>query len=100
MYRTASEKVIDLTPHLRRQRLERLRLRACTVLALWTQYASLGVLLLYGLLRLLLCPGVPAGTYIGPLFVLWPLSFLLLLTSYVSDHLLWRDRPLDKHEAL
>ena len=91
MYRTTSEKVINLTPYLRRQHLEDLRLQLYTPLALWTQYAALGALLLYGGLRLLLCPGVPPGDYVGPLFVLWPLSFALLLTSYVSDLLLWRE---------
>ncbi|MDE7010481.1 MAG: hypothetical protein K2O93_04650 [Oscillospiraceae bacterium] len=91
MYRTASEKVIDLTPLFRQQRLEDLRLRAYAVLALWTQYASLGALALYALLRLLLCSEVPLGCYVGPLFLFWPLSFLLLLTSSVSDRLLWRD---------
>ena len=47
MYRTASEKIIDLTPLFRQRHLEDLRLRACTVLALWTQYLSLAVLVLY-----------------------------------------------------
>ena len=103
MYRTASEKIIDLTPLFRQRHLEDLRLRACTVLALWTQYASLGALAVYFALRLLLCPGVPLGYYVGPLFLFWPLSFFLLLhgplffegflllTSYVSDLLLWRE---------
>lgn len=91
MYPEANEKIIDLTPHLRRRRLEALRWQAYTVLALWTQYAALGALLCYALLRLVLCPGVPAGSYIGPLFVLWPVSFCLLLTSYVADLLLWRE---------
>ncbi|MCI8420299.1 MAG: hypothetical protein HFF79_07330 [Oscillospiraceae bacterium] len=93
MYRTPHEheKVIDLTPRLRRQRLENLYSRLCTVFALWTQYAALGALLLYSALRLLLCPEIPPGSYVGPLFVLWPLSFLLLLASYLSDLLLWRE---------
>ena len=85
MYRTASEKIIDLTPLFRQRHLEDLRLRACTVLALWTQYLSLAVLVLYGLLRLVICPGTPLGAYSGPLFLLWPLSYLLLLTSWVTD---------------
>ena len=91
MTRTTSEKIIDLTPYLRRRRLEDLRTWLYTALALWTQYAAAGALLAYGLLRLLLCPGVPPGDYVGPLFLFWPLSFLLLLTSYVSDLLLWRE---------
>lgn len=88
MVRTTNEKIIDLTPYLRRQRLEE---RIYTVLALWTQYASLGALAIYFALRLLVSPGVPLGHYVGPLFVFWPLSFFLLLTSYVSDLILWRE---------
>ena len=42
-------------------------------------------------LRLLLTPQVPFSCYIGPLSVLWPLAFGLLLLSYVSDCLLWRE---------
>ena len=91
MYRTVDEKRVDLIPYLRRQRLENLRQRVYPVLALWTQYASAGALALYFLLRLPLCPEAPPGGYVGPLFLLWPLSFLLLLTSYVSDLLLWRE---------
>ena len=89
MYRTPHEheKVIDLTPRLRRRSLENLYTRLCTVFALWTQYAALGALLLYSAL----CPEIPPGSYVGPLFVLWPLSFLLLLASYLSDLLLWRE---------
>lgn len=100
MVQPTSEKVIDLTPYLRRRRLENLRPRVYPVLALWTQYASLGALLLYSVLRLLLYPHIPLGRYVGPLFVLWPLSFFLLLTSYLSDLLLWRDNPLDRPGAL
>lgn len=83
-------KIIDLTPYFRRSRQERRRETAYTLLALWTQYLSLGALLLYGLLRLLCCPETAPGTYVGPLAVLWPVSFLLLLTSYTADKLLWR----------
>ena len=43
------------------------------------------MLVLYGLLRLVICPGTPLGAYSGPLFLLWPLSYLLLLTSWVTD---------------
>ena len=62
-----------------------------TLLALWTQYLSLAVLLLYALLRVVLAGSIPLGQYSGPLSLLWPLSFLLLLTSYCSDLLLWRE---------
>ena len=85
MYVKEPGKVIDLTPCLRR------RAALYAPLALWTQYASLGALAVYFALRLLLCPGVPLGYYVGPLFLFWPLSFFLLLTSYVSDLLLWRE---------
>lgn len=90
MYRTTSEKTIDLTPYLRRRRLEALYPWMYTILALWTQYAALGALLLYGLLRLLPGQDAAPGDYVGPLSFLWFLSFFLLLTSYVSDCLLWR----------
>lgn len=78
-------KVIDLAPYLRRQAVLH------TLLALWTQYLSLAVLLLYALLRVVLAGSIPLGQYSGPLSLLWPLSFLLLLTSYCSDLLLWRE---------
>ena len=90
MYRDMSTKVIDLTPYLvqarRTGRREALRDR----IPLWTQYLSLGALALYGLLRAALCPGAPLGAYSGPLALLWPASFFLLLASCVSDQLLWR----------
>ena len=88
-YRTSN--VIDLTPYLNQVRRDRRRGQVYTVMALWTQYASLTVLMVYGLLRLTVCRAIPLGLYSGPLAVLWPLSFILLLTSYVSDKLLWRD---------
>ena len=81
MYEEES-KLIDLTPRLRR---DRLREALYPPLALWTQYLSLGALVLYGLLRLAVCPGMPLGTYSGPLFLLWPLSYILLLTSWLTD---------------
>ena len=84
-------KIIDLTPYLRQTRQERRRDLAYTVLALWTQYLSLGALLLYGLLRAVGCPEIPPGTYTGPLALLWPLSFFLLLTSYTAYRLLWQE---------
>lgn len=91
MVNAASAKVIDFAPYLQRSRRAHRRDMMYTALALWTQYASLGVLVLYGLLRLVLCPQVAPGSYSGPLAVLWPVSFVLLLTSYVSDLVLWRD---------
>ena len=93
MYQSLHTKIIDLTPYLpepysppnkiRRQEL------AYSLLALGSQYLSLGALVLYGLLRAALCPNVPLGSYCCPLAALWPASFLLLVTSYVSDKLLW-----------
>ena len=91
MYETVSTTVIDLTPYLLRSARERARDALYTVLALWTQYLAIGVLGLYGLLRLLLYPEIPAGCYTGPLALLWAASFFLLLTSYVSDLVLWRE---------
>ena len=43
------------------------------------------------MLRLTLFDAAPLGAYSGPLALLWPISFLLLLTSYVSDLLLWQE---------
>ena len=88
MEQNASATVIDLTPYIRRNRC---REWVYTALALWTQYLSLGALLLYGVLRAVLYPHVPVGAYSGPLAVLWAVSFFLLLTSYVSDLMLWRE---------
>ena len=90
MERTAPSNVIDLTPYLAKARQDRRRDRLYTVCALWTQYMSLAALVLYGLLRLTVCRHVALGCYSGPLALLWPLSFALLLTSYLSDLLLWR----------
>ena len=92
MYQMLSPKVIDLRPQLKsRRRRSMLREWTYTVLALWTQHLSLGALVLYGLLRVLVCPEIPLGRYTGPLAALWVVSFFLLLTSYVSDLLLWRE---------
>ena len=88
---SAPSKVIDLTPYLRRRRRDRRQAVLHTILAVWTQYLSLGCLLLYALLRAVLAGNIPLGRYSGPLFLLWPLSFFLLLTSYCSDLLLWRE---------
>ena len=84
-------KDIDLAPYLRRRRRDRRQAVLHTLLALWTQYLSLAVLVLYALLRVVLAGSIPLGQYSGPLSLLWPLSFLLLLTSYCSDLLLWRE---------
>lgn len=86
----APSKVIDLSPYLRRRRRDRRQAVLHTILAVWTQYLSLASLVLYALLRAILAGGVPLGQYSGPLALLWPLSFLLLLTSYCCDLLLWR----------
>ena len=82
-------KVIDLAPYLRRRRRDRRRALLHTVLAVWTQYLSLGCLLLYVPLRGAL--DVPLGRYSGPLFLLWPAAYLLLLASFCFDRLLWRE---------
>ena len=87
----APSRVIDLTPHLRRRRRDRRQALLHTILAVWTQYLSLGCLLLYAALRPLLGGGAALGTYSGPLSLLWPASFFLLLTSYCSDLLLWQE---------
>ncbi len=92
MERSELSNVIDLTPYLAEARRDRRRERLYTVCALWTQYLSLAVLLLYGLLRLTVCRHAALGCYSGPLALLWPLSFALLLTSYLSDLLLWREK--------
>ena len=89
MYPRTTAEVIDLSPQLLQIRRSRRRARLHTVLALWTQYAAIGALLLYGALRLLISPGAAPGAYRGPLALLWPASFLLLLVSYASDLLLW-----------
>ncbi len=83
-------KVIDLTPYLRRRDREARRLRLLARLALLTQYAAAGTLVLYGVLRLALCPQTPPGCYVGPLAALWPLAWLLLLISFVTDAWLCR----------
>ena len=87
VYPAAPSKVIDLTPHLQRRRRNRRQAVLHTVLALWTQYLSLGCLLLYALLRVVLTGSIPLGQYSGPLAV----SYFLLLASYSFDKLLWRE---------
>lgn len=93
MYQSLQTKVIDLKPYLRETQAQSAKTRrqelAYTLLALWTQYLSLGALVLYGLLRVLVCPDIPLGAYYGPLAALWPASFLLLAASCISDKLLW-----------
>lgn len=100
MNQTLSSKVIDLTPYLKsrqsRRRRERLQEWSYTVLALWTQYLSAGMLALYALLRVTVCPEIPLGRYSGPMAALWAVSFFLLLTSYVCDLLLWREEWAEK----
>ena len=90
-YPMAPSRVIDLTPHLRRRRRDRRQALLHTILAVWTQYLSLGCLLLYALLRAVLTDSIPLGQYSGPLAVLWPASYFLLLASYCFDRLLWRE---------
>ena len=91
MERTVSAKVIDLTPHLAQARRSRRRDQMHVIFALWTQRLCVGVLVLYGLLRLTVFDAAPLGRYSGPLAVLWPVAFLLLLISYISDLLLWQE---------
>ena len=91
MERTATAKVIDLTPHLAQMRRDRRRDQMHMIFALWTQRMCVGVLVLYGLLRLTIFDDAPLGRYSGPLAVLWPVAFFLLLISYVSDLLLWQE---------
>lgn len=79
--------VISFRAAQRRCRRERLYV----LFALTPQYMALGALVLYALLRLLLTPHVPFTYYIGPLTLLWPAAYLLLLVSYVADKLLWDD---------
>ena len=85
-----SARVIDLTPYLRRRARDARGLRFLARTALGAQYAAAGVLALYGLLRLLLCPQTALGCYAGPLALLWPLAWLLLLVSFTADAWLCR----------
>lgn len=94
MYTAANAKVIDLTPYLHRQAQKARRLRLWAWVAVAAQYAAAGTLALYGLLRVLLCPGVALGTYTGPLAVLWAVSYLLLLVSFAADAWLCRRETL------
>ena len=91
MDQTVTEKIIVLTPHTKTEPKKFCPRRLLyTILALWCQYLSLAALALYTVLRLLLAPDVPPGQYSGPLELLWPVSYVLLLTSFLSDRLLWR----------
>ncbi len=83
--------VIDFTAHRRMRVRERRRALWYFLLALLPQRLAMAVLGLYGVLRLLLAPEVPFSYYTGPLSILWPVAFFLLLISYVSDCLLWRE---------
>lgn len=84
-------KVIDLAEARRRERAAQRRDRWYFLLAVVPQYLSLAALALYALLRVTVAAAVPFSYYMGPLTVLWPAAFLLLLLSYVSDLLLWRE---------
>ena len=87
-------KLVDLTPYyLAQRRRRRRRERLYRLLALLPQDLSLGLLILYGVLRLLLAPQVPFSYYVGPLTLLWPASFLLLTVSYTAHCLLWDGPP-------
>ena len=83
--------VIDFTACRRKKARQRRMQRLYFLLALVPQRLTLSVLALYGVLRLVLTPQVPFSYYTGPLSALWPLAFLLLLTSYISDCILWRE---------
>ena len=88
---TGASKVIDLTHLFHVAPRSRGRVVLHMVLSVWTRYLPLVCLLLYTALRLPLGGGAPLGTYSGPLALLWPASFFLLLTSYCSDLLLWQE---------
>ena len=83
--------VIDFAARRRERERQRRRQQLYFLLALVPQRLALAALVLYGVLRLLLAPEVPFSYYTGPLSTLWPLAFLLLLVSYVSDGLLWQE---------
>ena len=83
--------IIDLAACRRQRARARRQQRLYFLLALVPQRLALAALALYGVLRLLLAPEVPFSYYTGPLSALWPLAFLLLLTSYAADCALWRD---------
>ena len=83
--------VIDLEAYRRERARRRRRERLYYLLAIVPQRLCLGTLVLYALLRAVAAPEVPLTCYTGPLFLLWPLAFLFLLVSYVSDWLLWED---------
>ena len=81
--------VIDFSACRRGRARTRRRQRLYFLLALVPQRLALAALILYGILRLLLAPEVPFSYYTGPLWALWPLAFLFLLVSYISDCVLW-----------
>lgn len=87
----ASCKVIDFAAYRRREKARIRKERLYFFLAVIPQYLSLAALVLYGVLRLLFAADVPFSYYVGPLTLLWPAAFFLLLTSYVADILLWED---------
>ena len=81
--------VICLAERRREREQTRRQARRYFLLALVPQRLALAALILYGILRLLLAPEVPFSYYTGPLWALWPLAFLFLLVSYISDCVLW-----------
>lgn len=83
--------VIQLESRLRDRARRRRREILYYLLAIIPQRLCLGTLALYALLRLLVAPDLPLTYYTGPLFLLWPLAFLFLLVSYISDWLLWEE---------
>ena len=93
MTRTACPtcKVIDLNEYRRKRAAARRREMMYYWLAIVPQRLSLGTLLLYGLLRLLLARDIPFAYYAGPLSMLWPVAFIFLVISYVSDLFLWEE---------
>ena len=83
--------VIDLAAYRRERERQRRWARWYFLLALVPQRLALAALVLYGVLRLRLAAEVPFSYYTGPLCLLWPLAFVLLLVSYISDCILWRE---------
>ena len=83
--------VIDWNTRRRERERARRQARRYFLLALVPQRLALAALVLYGILRPLAAPEVPFSYYTGPLSILWPLAFLFLLVSYISDLLLWRE---------
>lgn len=99
MYQTISAKLLLLISHLKKHSREFSRQELLyTVLALWCQYLSFAALAVYGILRVLLATDVPLGQYSGPLELLWPVSYVLLLVSSAADRILWQEEMEDVQE--